>query len=133
MRLFVYTGPHVKGLDLAQSTVWAILVGITSIRHRAAVGPPGLSCSGHWPKSRLACNLITVGTVLLRRLYVFMELDTRRVSLAASTSDPTGSWVTQQARNLIVAMTGPTQPRCGRPGTGHQVNACGRQECGPTD
>jgi putative transposase len=52
--------------------------------------------------SMLACDFFTVETVALRRLYVlfFLEVGSRRVHLAGCTANPTGSWVTQQARNL---------------------------------
>jgi len=50
----------------------------------------------------LACDFFTVETVSLRRYYVlfFIELGSRRVHLAGCTTNPTGAWVTQQARNL---------------------------------
>jgi hypothetical protein len=54
--------------------------------------------------SMIACDFFTVDTVSLRRLYVlfFIELQTRRVRLAGCTSNPTGGWVTQQARNVAL-------------------------------
>jgi putative transposase len=54
----------------------------------------------------VACDFFTVDTIWLRRLYVlfFIELDTRQVHLAGATTNPDGAWVTQQARNLLLAL-----------------------------
>jgi hypothetical protein len=50
----------------------------------------------------IACDFFTVETVSLRRIYVlfFIELKTRRVHLGGCTSNPRGTPVVQQARNL---------------------------------
>ncbi|HEY6747218.1 MAG TPA: hypothetical protein VI357_16055 [Mycobacteriales bacterium] len=60
----------------------------------------------------LACDFLTVETVGLVRLYVLfvIELDRRRVWLAGVTTNPTGMWVAQQARGLLM------QARTGRVG-----------------
>ena len=52
--------------------------------------------------SVIACDFLTVETILLRRFYVlfFIAHADRRVWLAGCTKNPTGVWVTQQARNL---------------------------------
>jgi transposase InsO family protein len=54
----------------------------------------------------VACDFLTVDSIWLRRLYVlfFIELDTRRVHLGGVTANPNGRWVTQQARNLLLAV-----------------------------
>ena len=54
----------------------------------------------------LACDFLTVETVGLSRLYVLfvIELDRRRVWLAGVTANPTGAWVAQRARELLMNM-----------------------------
>jgi putative transposase len=52
----------------------------------------------------LACDFLTVDTVLLRRLcvLVFICIGTRRIEYFAATSNPDGSWMMQQARNVLM-------------------------------
>src|SRR5438034_7114641 len=52
--------------------------------------------------SIIACDFFAVESVFLRRYYVlfFIAHASRRVWLAGCTANPTGGWVTQQARNL---------------------------------
>jgi hypothetical protein len=53
----------------------------------------------------LACDFVTVDTVLLRRIYVFfvLEIGPRRVHILGVTRNPTGPWV-QRARNFLIAV-----------------------------
>jgi transposase InsO family protein len=61
--------------------------------------------------SMLACDFLSVETAFLQRIYVlfFISLATRRIEYIASTSNPDGRWVTQQARNLLMQL-GDEQP-----------------------
>ena len=92
------------GHQVAASTVWTILksAGLDPAPRRS--GPTWrqfLSAQAH---AILAIDFAHVDTVFLRRLYILVviEHDRRRVHLAGITAHPTGAWVTQQARNLLV-------------------------------
>jgi len=90
------------GFHISPSTIRRLLAsaGLEPAPRRRAVS---------WPvflrreaASLLACDFFTVETVTLRRLDVlfFIELGSRRVHLAGCTTNPSGAWVIQQARNL---------------------------------
>jgi putative transposase len=89
---------------IAASTVWTILkaAGIDPAPRRS--GPTWrqfLSAQAH---AILAVDFAHVDTVFLRRLYILVVIEhgTRRVHLAGITAHPTGAWVAQQARNLLM-------------------------------
>ena len=54
--------------------------------------------------STLAWDFLTVETVALRRYYVlfFIQLASRRVHIAGCTTNPSGAWVTQSLRDVLV-------------------------------
>jgi putative transposase len=92
------------GYKIAPSTVWQILKD-------AGIDPAPRRAWQTWreflagqAKTILAADFFHADTVFLRRLYVlfFIEHGTRRVHLAGITAHPTGAWVTQQARNLLM-------------------------------
>jgi transposase InsO family protein len=92
------------GHPVAASTVWTILkdAGLDPAPRRA--GPTWwqfLSAQAH---AILAVDFAHVDTVFLRRLYILLVIEhgRRRVHLAGITAHPTGDWVTQQARNLLM-------------------------------
>ena len=89
---------------VAASTVWTILksAGLDPAPRRS--GPTWrqfLSAQAH---AILAIDFAHVDTVFLRRLYILLviEHERRRVHLVGITAHPTGDWVTQQARNLLM-------------------------------
>jgi putative transposase len=94
------------GYAVAPSTVWQILkdAGIDPAPRRAGQGWRAFLAGQ--AKTILAADFFHVDTVFLRRFYVlfFIEHATRRVHLAGITAHPTGAWVTQQARNLLMSL-----------------------------
>ena len=98
------------GYTLAPSTVWQILkdAGIDPAPRRS--GQTWRAFLQVQAKTILAADFFHVDTVFLHRLYVlfFIEHGTRRVYLAGITAHPTGEWVTQQARNLLMNLMGRT-------------------------
>ena len=86
---------------------------VRTILRRNGLGPAPRRSGPSWAEflrsqaaSVLACDFFTVETVSLTRMYVlfFIELDRRFVWLGGVTAHPTGEWVTQQARNLTMAL-----------------------------
>jgi putative transposase len=92
------------GHHVAASTVWKILknAGLDPAPRRA--GPTWSQFLRAQAHAILAIDFAHVDTVFLRRLYVLLviEHDRRQVHLAGITAHPTGDWVTQQARNLLM-------------------------------
>jgi putative transposase len=90
------------GTRVSPSTVRRLLLaaGLTPAPRRS--GPSWRDFLRQQAASMIACDFFTVETISLRRFYVlfFIELESRRVHLAGCTTNPTGGWVTQQARNL---------------------------------
>jgi putative transposase len=99
---------ELNGLGLAVSATT-----VKKIMGQAGLGPVGSRSGLSWraflraqATSMLAVDFFTVETISLRRLYVlfFIELGSRRVHLAGCTANPTGAWVTQQARQFTWAL-----------------------------
>jgi putative transposase len=94
------------GTRVSPSTVRRLLLaaGLTPAPRRS--GPSWRDFLRQQAASMLACDFFTVETISLRRFYVlfFIELESRRVHLAGCTTNPSGAWVTQQARNLLMRL-----------------------------
>ena len=92
------------GYRLAPSTVWQILKDAGADPAPRRAGQTWRAFLEAQAKTILAVDFFHVDTVFLRRLYVlfFVEHGTRRVHLAGITAHPTGEWVSQQARNLLM-------------------------------
>src|SRR5712671_5238288 len=105
---------ELKGLGVA--------VSATSVRtwlREGGLGPVGTRRGSTWREfirahrhSVLAVDFFTVETVWLQRLYVlfFIELGSRRVHFAGCTANPSGPWVTQQARQLTWTLAERQEP-----------------------
>jgi putative transposase len=90
------------GLRVSPSTIRRILLANRLGPAPRPSGPSWREFLRQQAASMLACDFFTVETISLRRFYVlfFIELENRRAHLAGCTTNPTGAWVTQQARNL---------------------------------
>jgi hypothetical protein len=102
---------ELNGLGIVSATT------VAKILRQAGLGPAGERSGLSWraflraqAASMLAVDFFTVETISLQRLYVlfFIELGSRRVHLAGSTANPTGAWVTQQARQVRLDTRGAT-------------------------
>ena len=102
------------GYAIAASTVWEILhtAGINPAPRRA--GPTWREFLAAQAHAIIACDVLVVETVLLKRLYllVFIEHGTRRLHVAGVTAHPTGAWAVQQVRNLAMDLV-TASARCG--------------------
>ena len=91
------------GHTMAASSVWNILkaAGIEPSPTRSTVSWTAFLRS----QAAAACDFATVDTALGGRFYLlfFIDIPTRRVTLAGITTNPSGPWTTQAARNLFLA------------------------------
>ena len=94
------------GHKLAASTVEKILrtAGIDPTRNRT--GPSWSEFLRSQAKAIIATDFACVDTSFLRRFHVLFVIEhaTRRVHLAGITTNPTGPWTTQAARNLTMRL-----------------------------
>ena len=92
------------GYRIGASTVWKILnnAGIDPSTRRA--GPSWTEFRRAQAHAILACDFFHLDTITLRQLYAFFVIEhtSRRVHILGVTAHPTGAWLTQQARNLLM-------------------------------
>jgi len=92
------------GHRVAASTDWTILkrAGLDPAPRRS--GPTWRRFLAAQAHAILPVDFAHVDTVVLCRLYIMIVIEhgTRRIHPAGITAHPTGAWVTQQARNLLM-------------------------------
>ncbi len=92
------------GQKVGAATVWRILhtAGIDPVPRRS--GPSWSQFLRTQAEGILACDFFHADTITLTRLYCFavVEHASRRVQVLGVTANPTGPWVAQQARNLML-------------------------------
>jgi putative transposase len=97
-------GELAGGYRIGASTVWRILTtaGLEPAPRRT--GPTWREFLTAQADGILACDLFHLETVSLTRLYGFFVVEhaTRRVRILGVTAHPTGPWLAQLARNLIM-------------------------------
>ncbi|WP_433170561.1 integrase core domain-containing protein [Actinoallomurus sp. CA-150999] len=102
--------PRISG-ELAGVGVRVPPSTVRDILKRAGLGPAPRRDGPTWGQflkaqaaGIVACDLFHVDTVFLKRIHVlfFIEHATRVVRIAGATANPTGVWVAQQARNLVM-------------------------------
>jgi putative transposase len=95
------------GIVVSPSTVRRMLLdaGLEPAPRRS--GPSWRDFLQAQAASIVACDFFTVESLFLRRYYAlfFIAHSNRRVWFAGCTANPTGAWVTQQARNLGLDFT----------------------------
>lgn len=94
------------GHTVAASTVWKILPAAGIVPARDRTGPTSAEFIRSQATAVIAVDFACVDTALLARFHVLfvIEAATRRVHLAGITTNPTGAWTTQAARNLLMRL-----------------------------
>lgn len=102
----IHGEPNRLGHTIAASSVWKILraAGIDPARDRT--GPTWTGFIRSQASGIIATDFACVDTALLRRFHILfvIEVHTRRVHPAGITTNPTGPWTTQAARNFLMRL-----------------------------